>query len=87
MHGHSLELYGLDPGVNDQAFARRIVMHPADYVSAAFRATWGGRVGRSWGCPALDPAVSTDIIDRIQNGSLLFVDGPAPPQLAAAITR
>jgi len=82
-HGHSLELYGLDPGVNDRAFERRIVMHPADYVSAAFRATWGGRVGRSWGCPALDPAVSTDVIDRIQNGSLIYVDGAAPAQFAA----
>jgi hypothetical protein len=77
-HGHSLELVGLDPGVNDKAFARRIVMHPAEYVSAAFRAKWGGRVGRSWGCPALDPAVSTAVIDRISEGSLLYVAGATP---------
>jgi L,D-transpeptidase catalytic domain len=89
-HGYSLELYGLDPGVNDKALERKIVMHPAEYVSAAHRAFFGGSVGRSWGCPALDPAVATAVIDRIQNGSLLYVDGatPAaatgPAQLAAA---
>jgi hypothetical protein len=92
-HGHTLELYGLDPGVNDKAFERKIVMHPAEYVSAEHRAFWGGRVGRSWGCPALDPAVATAVIDRIQNGSLLYVDGATaaqatgPTQLAAAAVR
>jgi hypothetical protein len=77
-HGRSLELVGLDRGVNDKAFERRIVMHPADYVSADFRAKWGGRVGRSWGCPALDPAVATAVIDRISQGSLLYVAGAVP---------
>lgn len=71
-HGHSLELIGLDAGINDNAFARRIVMHPADYVSAAFRAQHG-RVGRSFGCPSLDPAVSTAVIDRIRDGSVLYI--------------
>lgn len=74
-HGHSLELHGLEPGVNDRAFERRIVMHPAEYASASYRALSGGRLGRSWGCPALDPAVSRQIIDRIAEGSVLFVDG------------
>ncbi|MBS1108002.1 MAG: L,D-transpeptidase catalytic domain, partial [Deltaproteobacteria bacterium] len=37
------------------------MMHPADYVSASFRAQSGGRVGRSFGCPALDPAVAPAI--------------------------
>jgi hypothetical protein len=77
-HGHSLELIGLDPGINDHAFARRIVMHPADYVSAAFRARHG-RVGRSFGCPSLDPAVSTAVIDRIRDGSVLYIGAAEPP--------
>lgn len=76
-HGHSLELVGLEPGVNDRAEERRIVIHPADYVSAAFRAQSGGRVGRSFGCPALDPAVAPAIIDRIQSGSVVYVAGLA----------
>jgi hypothetical protein len=82
-HGYSLELIGLDPGVNDRAIERRIVMHPAQYVSAAYRAEKGGRVGRSWGCPALDPAIAAEIIDRIQEGGVIYVAGgtsrPAPP--------
>lgn len=63
-----------------RAEERRIVMHPADYVSASFRAQSGGRVGRSFGCPALDPAVAPAIIDRIQNGSVVYVAGLAGDQ-------
>jgi hypothetical protein len=73
-HGLSLELVGLDPGVNDRAALRRIVMHPAVYASAAFRAQSGGRLGRSWGCPALDPAAARSVIDRIEDGSVVFAD-------------
>jgi hypothetical protein len=82
-HGESLELIGLDPGVNDKARERRIVMHPADYVSAEFRAERGGRVGRSWGCPALDPAVARPLIDSIRDGSLVYVGGAAPTDAAS----
>lgn len=86
-HGHSLELYGLEPGVNDRAFERRIVIHPADYASAAFRARSGGRLGRSWGCPALDPAVARPIIDRIAGGSVLFADGVAAEARVAGLAQ
>jgi len=75
-HGYSLRLEGLDPGVNDRAAERAIVIHPADYVTTAFRARSGGRLGRSWGCPALDPAVAPAIIDRIQAGSVVYATGP-----------
>ena len=74
-HGYSLRLEGLDPGVNDLAEERQIVIHPADYVSRLFRMRSGGRLGRSWGCPALDPGVAPEIIDRIQAGSVLFAAG------------
>lgn len=73
-HGHSLNLMGLDPGVNDKALERRIVIHPADYMSAEFREK-EGRVGRSWGCPALDPEVAPAIIECIQDGSVLYSAG------------
>jgi hypothetical protein len=77
MHGWSLRLLGLEPGKNDRAEERRIVMHPADYVSRAFRLQSGGRLGRSFGCPALDPVVAPLVIERIRSGSVLYADGPA----------
>lgn len=81
-HGLSLELDGLDPGVNDRARERRIVIHPADYVSAAFRARSGGWVGRSWGCPALAPDVASSVIESIRGGSVLFAAGAGSTAMA-----
>jgi hypothetical protein len=74
-HGRSLRLAGLEPGVNDRAGERLIVMHGADYVSRAFAATHG-RLGRSWGCPAVDPKIAHHLIDRIQAGTPLFIYYP-----------
>lgn len=74
-HGESLELVGLEPGVNDRALERRIVIHPADYASASFRAQSGGRLGRSFGCPALDPVAARPIIEAIRGGSVLYASG------------
>ena len=76
MHGHSLQLEGLERGLNDRAKERRIVIHPADYVSRAFRLEHG-RLGRSFGCPALDPAVAPRVIERIRSGSMLYAAGPS----------
>jgi hypothetical protein len=74
-HGQSLRLDGLEPGVNDRAMERAIVVHAAAYVSPAFvRAR--GRLGRSWGCPALDPRVHRQLIDRIKGGTGLFAYYP-----------
>jgi hypothetical protein len=67
-HGYSMRLEGLSSS-NSNAFARAIVVHPADYVNEETP-----RSGRSWGCPALDPDVSKAIIDKIKNGSVLLID-------------
>jgi hypothetical protein len=75
IHGYSLRLTGLEPGVNDRAEARAIVIHGADYVTPEF-AEQNGRLGRSWGCPALDPRVSRRIIDTIKGGTAVFVYYP-----------
>lgn len=71
-NGYSLRLDGLEKGINDSARLRDIVIHGADYVSRKFIEE-NGRLGRSWGCPALPLEVSKDIIDIISEGSCLFV--------------
>jgi hypothetical protein len=74
-NGYSLRLAGLEPGVNDLAMERRIVMHGARYVSqSAVNAL--GRLGRSWGCPALPAGTHRRVIDRIKGGSALFAYYP-----------
>lgn len=70
-NGYSLKLRGLDPGVNDNAEARYIVMHGAWYVSPE-HARSHGRLGRSWGCPALSQTVAPRVIDTIKGGTFLF---------------
>ncbi len=73
-HGYSLRLDGLEKGFNDQARNRAIVIHGADYAREEF-AKSNGRLGRSLGCPAIPPEISTKIIDLIKEGSLLFIYG------------
>lgn len=73
-HGAALLLHGLDRGVNCQAEAREVIMHGADYVSADFIAQHG-RLGRSWGCPAVSKADMPRMIDLLGNGGLLYVHG------------
>jgi len=70
-NGYSLRLDGLDRGVNDRARERAIVMHGAPYVSEAFVKA-NGRLGRSWGCPAISDAVARKMIDRVKGGGLVF---------------
>jgi hypothetical protein len=70
-HGYSLRLIGLEAGINDLAYERGIVIHGAEYASPDFAAIHG-RLGRSWGCPALDPAVHRQVIDTIRGGTALF---------------
>jgi hypothetical protein len=73
-HGYSLRLDGLEKSINDNARAREIVIHGAEYVSQQFIDKYG-RLGRSWGCPALPLENSKEIIDKISEGSCLFIYG------------
>jgi hypothetical protein len=70
-HGYSLRLQGLEDGVNSRARERAIVVHGAQYVSAATVSALG-RLGRSWGCPALGLDAAKRVIDRIKDGGLIF---------------
>src|SRR5207248_2092789 len=68
-NGYSLRLDGLEPGVNDRARARAIVVHGAPYVNAA-TAKANGHPGRSLGCPAVRPEIARSLIDTIKGGGL-----------------
>uniref|UniRef100_A0A0Q9YJ92 L,D-transpeptidase catalytic domain n=1 Tax=Candidatus Berkiella aquae TaxID=295108 RepID=A0A0Q9YJ92_9GAMM len=74
-HGTSLTLHGLEKGFNGNAASRAIVMHPAGYVNEGMIKSMG-RIGRSWGCPALSYSVAGPIIQTIKEGSLIFAYYP-----------
>ncbi len=77
-HGPSMVLYGLQKGVNDNSFARKIVMHGAYYVSRGAirlnrRLHGMARLGLSEGCPAIPMREAQVVISKIKDGSLLYV--------------
>lgn len=73
-HGRSLHLNGLDRGFNDLARSREIVVHAAPYVSQqTINAT--GRIGCSWGCPAVSPKISNKVINIIKGRTMFFING------------
>ena len=74
-NGYSLRLDGLDAGFNDRARERAIVIHGAAYVSPEI-ARAQGRLGRSWGCPAISADVAKQMIDRVKGGGLVFAYYP-----------
>ena len=70
-NGYSLRLDGLEPGINDRARERAIVMHGAAYVDPEL-AKRQGRLGRSFGYPAVRQSVARPMIDALKEGQLLF---------------
>lgn len=71
-HGYSLRLFGMEPGINDNAESRSIVLHGANYVSYDYVRKFG-RLGRSQGCPAVSFESFQQIIDLIKGGSCMFI--------------
>lgn len=80
-NGYSLRMDGLEPGINDNARDRSIVMHGASYVDP-LQALRQGRLGRSLGCPALRPGVAHALIDSLKQGQMLFAYYPDRQWLA-----
>lgn len=82
-NGYSLRMQGLEPGVNDKAMARAIVIHGAAYVNEAM-AKVAGRIGRSWGCPAVRTAIAHKLIDALKGGQMVFSYYPDKRWLASS---
>lgn len=73
-HGRSLHLDGLDEGFNNLARAREIVVHAAPYVNQGI-IDHKGRIGRSWGCPAVSPDIAGQVINTIKGKTVMFING------------
>jgi hypothetical protein len=74
-NGYSLRLVGLEKGYNDNVYSRAVVLHGAWYVSEKMIQLYG-RLGRSYGCPAVRQEIATPLIDTIKDGSILFAYYP-----------
>lgn len=74
-HGMSLQLSGIESGINDNAKQRAIVIHGANYVNNNLIKKQG-YIGRSLGCPAVPQTEVKEIIQTIKGASLLYIYAP-----------
>lgn len=74
-HGEALLINGVEKGFNDNAANREIIIHAANYVCEQWIHTYG-MLGRSFGCPAIPPALTASIIATIKAGTCLFLYYP-----------
>jgi hypothetical protein len=82
VRGLALRLRGLEPGINDNAWTRGIVIHGTPNVSAA-RARKGS-MGRTEGCPAVPRESARRLIRLIENGVVVFAWYPDPAFLTTS---
>jgi hypothetical protein len=86
-HGLSMRLDGMET-TNSNVRKRDIVLHGADYVSeATIKAT--GRLGRSWGCPAVPMEAINRLVKQLEGKSVLLIyrgTGPEAKRDVAAAT-
>ncbi len=71
-NGLSLFIDGIEKQFNSNARERYVVIHGASYANPSAIKNLG-RLGRSYGCPALPTAISKEIIDLIKNKSVLYI--------------
>jgi hypothetical protein len=71
-NGLSLFIDGMEKQFNSNARERYVVIHGADYANPSAIKNLG-RLGRSYGCPAVPTALSGKIIELIKDKSVLFI--------------
>lgn len=78
-HGLSLKLSGQEPGFNDNAESRAVVIHGADYIGDSRLAS--PYMGRSFGCPAVPQQLAQKVINLLKSGTCLFIYHPTQQYL------
>lgn len=73
-HGLARRLRGLEPGFNDNARRRAIVLHGAAYARPVTILRLG-RLGLSLGCPAVSPQVARQLVTSLPVGTALLMYG------------
>lgn len=71
-NGYSMFIDGMEKEFNSKARERYVVVHGASYANPSFINKLG-RLGRSYGCPALPTALNDDIINVIKNKSVIYI--------------
>ena len=71
-NGLSLFIDGMEKGFNSNARKRYVVIHGADYAEPEF-INRIGRLGRSYGCPAVPNKIAKDLIHKIKGKSVVYI--------------
>lgn len=79
-HDLSMKLDGQEYS-NSNARSRGVVVHSADYVSCEYINS-NGRLGRSFGCPAIDKEGYEETVNKLKGGSCYFIYYPSKSYLS-----
>ncbi|MFV8226791.1 murein L,D-transpeptidase catalytic domain family protein [Christiangramia aquimixticola] len=71
-NGLSLFIDGMEKGINSNARKRYVVIHGADYAEPEFVKRYG-RLGRSYGCPAVPNRIAKELINTIKGKSVVYI--------------
>ncbi len=71
-NGYSLFIDGMEKEFNSRARERFVVIHGAAYANPESISNMG-RLGRSYGCPAVPTAITKEFIDTIKDKSVVYI--------------
>ncbi|TBW30397.1 murein L,D-transpeptidase catalytic domain family protein [Gramella sp. KN1008] len=71
-NGLSLFIDGMEKNFNSNARKRYVVIHGADYAEPEF-INRVGRLGRSYGCPAVPNKLAKNLINKIKGRSVVYI--------------